>query len=566
MDILNHNNSLFASFSGEGFFSQIKNKLVPTDTIADALSFRLISRDGETAFANFRARIEQYWPDYAAAWREACESLSFSNLPQAVRLFINRIKSDDIVDEEYPLFLTIGNPKNSFCDVRLLKSLSVLCTDEVMAPNFLYFLAQGAPADPLNYLNYTALSQLLLERGVFGKAANFALEAKRLRANDLCVSKTIVSTQKALLAQGLKPDINHAFSDKRDLFCEMPFKVLSIFQYVPDHPLSFFMCQCRAWAPAVFDSNFSWNGADAQEFRHSILDGSFRYCDELACPFLKRNSLPTRAKVSDPHLREIIDNNTVMLDKGPRDIILAYDRSCNLSCPSCRAKPYMADKPTTEFYNKTVGTMLPPLLSNAKSLDLSQTGEALVSPHFRHLLKSINPSKYPDLQIKLLTNLKLVSQKTWTELGEISDSIKTLRLSIDGATPKTLEKLRRGLKWDRMLDALNFIRNLRRSSKLDFVPVNFIIQKDNFRELPKMLELCSFYGLDSLQAARICSHGSYTNDQFRDIDVGDPAHILHTAYIAIIKQTVALHKEMEENATKILASGRSVPVFMSPPI
>lgn len=89
-----------------------------------------------------------------------------------------------------------------------------------MAPNFLYLLAQGAPADPLNYLNYTALSQLLLERGVFRKAADFALEAKRLRAHDLCVSKTIVSTQKALFSEGMRRDINYVCSDKKDLFAK----------------------------------------------------------------------------------------------------------------------------------------------------------------------------------------------------------------------------------------------------------------------------------------------------------------------------------------------------------
>lgn len=566
MNIFNKNQSIFTNFKGEKFFQRIKDNLPSTDIIVDALSFGLISRNGEDSFADFRTRIEHYWPDYMAAWTKACKLRSFNNLPHAVRIFINRIKSDDIVDEEYPLFLTIGNPKNSFCDVRLLKSLSVSCTDEELAPNFLYLLAQGASADPLNYLNYTALSQLLLEKGVFRKAADFALEAKRLRAHDLCVSKTLVSTQKVLFSQGMRPDIKHVCSNKKELFCEMSFKVFSIFQNTPNQPLSFFMCKCRGWAPAVFNSNFSWNGADAQEFRRSILDGSFRYCDELACPFLIRNSLPKRATVSDPYLRDIIDNNTAILDKGPRDLVLTYDRSCNLSCPSCRDKVFVADKATTEFYNKTMDTVLPPLLVNAKTISLSNTGEALASKHFRHLFRSITPSKYPELRIAIITNLKLVSKKIWDDLGETADLIKTLHLSIDGATPQTLEKLRRGLKWDRMLDALDFIRDMRRNSKVEHVSVNFIIQKDNFRELPQMLELCSFYGLDILQAVRISSHGSYTNDQFRNIDVGDPAHPLHTEYIAVIKQTVALHKEMEENALKILASGRSVPVFTPRPI
>ena len=165
-----------------------------------------------------------------------------------------------------------------------------------------------------------------------------------------------------------------------------------------------------------------------------------------------------------------------------------------------------------------------------------------------------------------MTGVQTCALPIWDDLGETASLINTLHLSIDGATPQTLEKLRRGLKWNRMLDALDFIQGLRTSSKLVYVSVNFIIQKDNFRELPKMIELCSSYCLDALLPARISYHGSYTNDQFRDIDVGDPNHPLHTEYIDVIKQTVALHKEMEKNASKIMASRRSVPYFKPQPI
>ncbi len=30
-----------------------------------------------------------------------------------------------------------------------------------------------------------------------------------------------------------------------------------------------------------------WNGKKAQDFRRSILDGSFEYCNSLSCPFLQ---------------------------------------------------------------------------------------------------------------------------------------------------------------------------------------------------------------------------------------------------------------------------------------
>jgi len=167
---------------------------------------------------------------------------------------------------------------------------------------------------------------------------------------------------------------------------------------------------------------------------------------------------------------------------------------------------------------------LPEFLTNARMLVLSQVGEALASPHFRRLLKSMTPSRYPNLSIKLKTNLKLVSERTWNDLGDSAELIRCLDISIDGATPQTLEKLRKGLKWDRLLEALEFVRDLRKKSKIERVVIVFVIQKDNFRELPQMLELCSRYFLDTLNVVRITAHGGYTSDQMKDIDVAYHGH------------------------------------------
>jgi len=81
-----------------------------------------------------------------------------------------------------------------------------------------------------------------------------------------------------------------------------------------------------------------WNGRPAQELRRSILDGSFRYCDGGRCPFLQTLSGPvTRVDaVTDPDLREAIDKQMLELPYGPKEVNCSYDRSCNLSCPSCR--------------------------------------------------------------------------------------------------------------------------------------------------------------------------------------------------------------------------------------
>jgi len=552
---------LFPATEAE-FFEQINKHFQVGVNVPTRLSMGLTSTEGDKAFSDFIDRIELHWPTYAAAWSEALKSKSFNKLPGAIRRLINHLKSTDIVDVDYPLFRTVGNPQNSFFDVRLLKSLSILCAGEAMSPHFLYLLTQADPLDPLNYLNYAALAQTLLDKGELHKAAGFAAEARRLRAYDLCVSKTVMATRRDLHRKSTNPEVNTRIkAHYSDRFCSAPFVFLNIFSYQDRQPLGFTLCLCSMWAPVVFSKDFGWNSQQAQDFRHSILDGSFRYCNELLCPFLVHNTLPRRADVNDPYMKMIINNNTAVLDRGPSNIVLAYDRSCNLSCPSCRGKVYLADQKTTNFYNEIINDLLPPLLLQAKTLELSQTGEALASPHFRSVLKDIDPLKYPNLKIKLLSNTKLVTQRTWDELGETAKLIKTLHLSIDGATPQTLEKLRRGLRWDDMLKSLDFVRALRRKLTLESIIVCFIVQRDNFRELPEMLKLCSEYCVDVFVPLPIQSHGSYTNDEFRDLDVVDPAHRMHSEYLDIVNSTLAAYRSMQENAHTILSAGRSIPVL-----
>lgn len=506
----------------------------------------------------FKMRVEHFAKDFIVVWKNARQTKKFKSVPKAIKFFINHINTRDIADEEYPLYRSVGYFKNSFCFVRLLKALTFLCGGGKGGGEFLRLLTL---TEPTNFLYQVALSQWLLQQGEYRRAADVAILAGRLRALDLCVSKTIVRTQKALHDNRMTPDYTYVLNDHSDRFCKLPFTLLNVFSRSINQPLTFSLCQCRGWMPMAFPEDFSWNNQDAQELRLTILNGSFHYCNELRCPFLANNILPRREDVNDDYLREIITNNITNLPKGPEELTLGYDTTCNLSCPSCRDKVHVADPQTTQFLNKTMDRKLPSLLADVNTLCLSQTGEALASPHYRRLLRSITPSKYPNLKIKLMSNLKLISQQTWAELGPTADNIKTLLLSIDGATPSTLEKLRRGLTWERMTEALAFARELRKSSKINHISVMFVIQKDNFRELPLMLELCSRYCVDHLSVARISSHGTYTHEQFRNIDVGDPSNPFYSEYHAIIEQFQMLHKQMEENRKEILKSGRSVPTI-----
>jgi len=529
--------------------------------MSDSLSFGLSwPGSGEKAPERFAARVEKFYPDFIASWKDAHHKHQLSDVLRAVEMLITRINTIDTVDLDMPLFRGRKNAKNSFTYVRILKSLARLLAGQERAEEFLAIIS-SPELKPSWFLFLAARAQLLLAQGEYRKAADIAFQAKRLRPYDLCVSKTVFATQEALSNNGMIPDVEYDFGNKDILFCEEPFTVLNINSRTDADDLSFGLCSCRAWSPMAFE--FSkvepWNGEEAQEMRRSILDGSFKYCDKLKCPKLRKYKLPRSEDIESISIRNIIDNNLTEIPRGPKLLILAYDLSCNLSCPSCRSKIIMADSMTVKSFDTTIINIVERLLPDVQELQMTQTGEALASAHFRRLLKTISPSKYPNLKIRLMSNTKLLSQKTWQNIGSGAECIDALLLSIDGATPKTLEKLRRGLSWSELIGALEFAKELRRSSKISYLLVKFIVQKENFRELPKMLELCSQYCCDALSVAPIASRGSYTVEKFMEINVNDHQNPLNSEYREIQENVKLLSKQMHENEKELLAQGRSVP-------
>ena len=117
--------------------------------------------------------------------------------------------------------------------------------------------------------------------------------------------------------------------------CETPFQQMDVLER------STHLC-CASWMSrsagdlSSNDWNDVWNSAAAQEIRASIHDGSYRYCNKGACPKIQSNALPLAAELSarSTDWSDIIASATTALPTGPETVNLAYDRTCNLSCPS----------------------------------------------------------------------------------------------------------------------------------------------------------------------------------------------------------------------------------------
>lgn len=529
---------------------------------ADVLSSGLLSRERSDAFALFKKSIIKNEPKLFVAFQKAMDKDNYSHLPSAITSFFSATLNVHIVDINFSAVRSAAKVfNNTFAPVQMLQSITKLYATEKYSPK--YLMQKITEADPNNAIFLAAYSKQLLADGEYRKAADVAMAANRLVSYDCCISDVLNQTQKALQANGLKTDFKVSSADFTELFCDVAFRTMRLqASSKDDGDIATSICMAGAWLPIAFEDDPSWNSDDFQELRASILDGSFKYCNPLLCIFLRDGILPQKKNITDPYLREIIDNNLTNLPKGPTRIALDYDQSCNLHCPSCRSKVYMDDKKKVSMLNEKMDNFLAPLLPDVKTISISMSGEALASKHSMHILKGLTPEKYPDLRIELLTNMSLVSPKKWEELGNAAKNIKRITMSVDGASPETVEKLRRGLKWKRLLEAMSFVKDLRIAGDIETTVLAFLFQKDNYMELQALLSMASDYCVDSVIISPIISHGSYTQQEFDELNVSDPKNILYAEAQTEIEKAKQFYNQMLADKDKIIASGKSVPNVM----
>jgi MoaA/NifB/PqqE/SkfB family radical SAM enzyme/tetratricopeptide (TPR) repeat protein len=334
-----------------------------------------------------------------------------------------------------------------------------------------------------------------------------------------------------------------------EFFCSKPFEHFEAF-----HEGRVFVC-CQPWLPRTIGNlkdeiEDVWNGPAAQELRRSILDGDFSHCSRMRCPAILSGSLPKRDSIKDPALRAIIDQHSVRVPFSPRFVNLSYDGTCNLSCPSCRKEVVVASREQQiQFANW--GAKLKKILPGARELLCSGSGDPFASSSYRELLCSLEHADNPGLLIRLETNGILLTEANWQKLSKIHRNPINIQISIDSATEKTYEILRRGGKFQRLLANLEFVSRLRRENKIQRASLVFVVQALNYREMPGAVDITNRFGLDSIIFLPLTNWGTYSTQDYLDRNVCNPRHPLHNDFAALLARPEFKSKVAHLNALPV---------------
>lgn len=264
----------------------------------------------------------------------------------------------------------------------------------------------------------------------------------------------------------------------------------------------------------IFDKNRDelWHSPLHKVMGLSTVNKTFSFCDENMCPLF------VAKKAEDCSLREPDGSAYQRISEFPETLALGHDPSCNLSCITCRKKVHFAKGKELEMVNRITDEVVRNYLPHAKFLILAGDGEVFASPAYRNIYEAeeCNPQ-----YIRLLSNGTLFTPENWKHFAEGKKAKIMLTVSVDAATEETYRRIRRG-NFAALKQNMRFASELRRSGELCYFRMNFVVQKENYKEMIPFVEWGQELGVDEVFFTKILNWGTYTPEEFAEVSMMEP--------------------------------------------
>ena len=227
----------------------------------------------------------------------------------------------------------------------------------------------------------------------------------------------------------------------------------------------------------------------------------------------------------------------IYLRSQPRCLGLVLGNACNIYCPHC----YQAKNGDNLLKPAEIGRVLRrefmglyPYLATLRI----QGGEAFAYAGFPELLEDVEATvRRPMLSIS--TNGTLIGEE-WAE-RIVRLPFSNVTVSLDGGTPETYARMRRGADLGAVLENVQRIQQWKRrlGSELPHLDSFYVVMRSNFREIPRYLDLLAANGFEdvALQTAEINAQNSSREPQLEEqetIAAESEIRELHALMVAVM--------------------------------
>ena len=255
---------------------------------------------------------------------------------------------------------------------------------------------------------------------------------------------------------------------------------------------------CPTWIRIPFgniNKENSYNNHIARIIKLSSLNKSYCLCDLSKCKFNNANIKETNI-------------GTLKTDNYPKELTIAIDKTCNLKCQSCRKSRYKATKEENQKIEEIKDKLINTGWLEKSDIIIAGQGEVFFSEHYKNILKTdIKRNK-----ITILSNGTLFNEKNWKLLENKYKEIN-VQISIDAATEETYKKLRCG-NFKSLIKNLEMLGNLRKEEKIQNLQFNFVVQKDNYKEMIKFIEMGKSFNADKILFTKLNNWGTYSKKEY----------------------------------------------------
>lgn len=287
---------------------------------------------------------------------------------------------------------------------------------------------------------------------------------------------------------------------------------------------------------------------DMQELWHSRLhrilclsteNRTFSFCDKSMCPLFVGKKPEKDAVFPD-------ESPYQEITPFPETVALGYDPSCNLSCITCRKGLHYAKGEELDVINKITDKVISEYLPHCRFLIMAGSGEVFVSPAYRKVYES---EACAPQYIRLLSNGVLFTPGNWERFRQGKNARIMLTVSVDAATEETYGKIRRGGSFGQLRKNMEFASRLRRSGELCYFRMNFVVQRENYREMVPFVEWGQELGVDEIFFTKILNWGTYSPEEFLEISMMEQDGITPKPELEEVMKHPVMHSSIVDMGT-----------------
>jgi len=214
----------------------------------------------------------------------------------------------------------------------------------------------------------------------------------------------------------------------------------------------------------------------------------------------------------------------------PSRLDVAITERCNLRCAHCitHAPARTASRQAREWSPWLLDRIRDDL-AYADHVAFVHGGESLVSPMLVPVLETLREARcgLPSM-VHLLTNGVSLSAKVAEDLA--NRGVKSISVSLDGATAGTNDSIREGGRFQQIVENLRNVGKMRQEKRLDLrLGVSTVVLEQNVTELDALVDMCVDLGVDWLKLEEAVAVNAFARRSLVRLDAGSAANAVRNA-------------------------------------